>query len=729
MDVEGAHGYGYRESTPASSPAVPPPAPPPKPSYAPGAPPPPGPGHVPGQALGAAHEDRAAPFLTWLRTPRVAGAPGTYAYGHVPRPAQEPERLPDRRLVGGAVGALVCGAVVWSLFWDGYLPFLIWPLEWVTPDSWLGTGSAEALGYSYYVLLALVIAVLCGRAGRWPEAVRRYLLPLLRRTARAASAAKAARSAGTAADPAATGADDPAGWPELRAAGEHATADRLADETLRGALNDVDFVRLHRAWARLRTRPDGTAAYARAVAEHGAAAFAHPSGARDLPVRTARHDLYTAQVRLGAADDGKRNPYAYRGVGFALDPALLGTSLLVVGPPGAGKTRHVVRPVVESLCLQALAGGAAVVAVGAAGSALGPDDAFDVVIRLGDPASGYDLDLYGGTADPDEAAGLLAEALLDGFDGPEADPRRAATALARVLGPYRAAHGRFPAVPELRELLDGNQPALATLRDALEAAQEHAWARELAAWERQSGRPGDIGALLADRVALLDRPAFAGFFDVSGKTRPFALSALEHPVRVRIDLPQRGHAEASRMLARLLLAQFTAAATARRDRSVFACLVLDDAARAVTAEAVRGLQRLRSAHAGVVLALRTLDDVPETLRSALLGATGCRMALSGVTTWDGKRFAESWGTTWVEESDVTRAPDVSGGIVRRTARGARRLFTGEAATTESVTVRKVERERWSASDLAHAVPPGHAVASLTTVGGDHSPPVLVDLRG
>lgn len=182
------------------------------------------------------------------------------------------------------------------------------------------------------------------------------------------------------------------------------------------------------------------------------------------------------------------------------------------------------------------------------------------------------------------------------------------------------------------------------------------------------------------------------------------------------------------MLARLLLAQFTAAVTGRRDRALFACLVLDDATHAVTADAVRALQRLRSAHAGAVLALRGLDDVPEALRGPLLGATGCRIALSGVSTWDGKRFAESWGTTWVEETDITRTPDHSGGVFKRFVRGVRRVFTGEAATTESVTVRRVERERWSASDLATALPPGHAVVSLTTVGGESAPPVLVDLR-
>ena len=58
----------------------------------------------------------------------------------------------------------------------------------------------------------------------------------------------------------------------------------------------------------------------------------------------------------------------------------------------------------------------------------------------------------------------------------------------------------------------------------------------------------------------------------------------------------------------------------------------------------------------------------------------------------------------------------------------RRLVTGKAATAEAVTVREVERERWSASELAHSVPAGHAVLSLTTVGGEHAPPMLVDLR-
>lgn len=666
-----------------------------------------------------------APLETWLATPRHAEAPGVYAYGHVPRPPQDPDRVTDRRLIGGAIGSLLCGLLVWSFGRDGYLQFTAWPLGWIMPDSWKHPGfphdpmtALRVASWMYEMVLVLLLIAVCARFGRWGEVVRRYVLPRLR------PAAAAVTRKGDAEE-----AMDPLGWSELREGGEDAAAERLAGEARAGRMNDVDYVRLHRAWRFARGERNRAREYADAVMRQGAAAWTHPSGARDLPVRAARHDLYTAQVRIGVAKDSDRNPHLYRGAGIALDPALLGTSLLAVGPPASGKTHRIVLPVVESLCLQALAGTAAVVAVGAKGADLGPAEAFDVVISIGDPTSPYDLDLYGGSTDPDEAAGLLAAALLDGFEGDRADPRRAATALAQLLGPFRAARGRFPAVSELRELLDGIPTAVGALRQSLDEAGEPGWVRELDARVRQASRPGDVAGVLADRIALLDRPAFAGFFDVTGRTRPFALHSLEHPLRVRIDLPERGHAEASRMLVRLLLAQFAAAATGRRDRSLFACLVLDDATHAVTVDAVRALQRLRSAHAGAVLTLRGLEDVPEALRGALLGAVGCRFALSGVSTWDGKRFAEAWGTTWVEESDVTRTPDQSGGFVRRLVRGVRRLFTGEAVTTESVTVRKVERERWSASDLANAVPPGHAVASLTTVGGDLAPPVLVDLRG
>ncbi|MCD9145818.1 ATP-binding protein [Streptomyces albireticuli] len=686
--------------------------------------PPPRPAAPPKPSAPPLMSGRGEAFVDWLRTPRAVGvAPGTWKFAYRPKPPEEPDRIPGRQLVSGALISLVCGWLVWSLCWNGYLgSYWLWPLLLFTPDSWRKEGGSQELfvwsAYFYYALFALVLVVGFGRLGRWQEVGRRYVLAPSRRLMEQRAPAPKPEA-------------DPLEWPELRAAGgvASAAADRLAGEARAGLMSDVDHARIARAWESVRIHPTRFAAFIDAVQRLGAAACRHPSGGRDLPVRIARHDLLTRQVRIGAAVEDVRNPYQHRGVGVALDPDLLGTSLVAVGPAGSGKTAHLVRPVVESLCLQALAGQAAVIAVGSAGAVLAPDDAFDVIVRTGETGSRYGLDLYGGTTDPDAAAGMLAEGLVGDLTALEGGgSRRAAAVLAQLLGPYRAIHGRFPSVPELRELLDGSPAALGALRSALEKAGEDAQLRELDARERQSSRPGDVGALLADRIALLDRPAFTTLFDSTAGDRLFSLRALDHPLRVRIDLPARGHTETSRILTRLVLAQFTEHAVARRDRSVFAALVLDDASHTITAEALRGIQRLRSVGAGAVLTIRTLEEVPEPLRAPLLGSVGCRMAFAGVTTWEGARFAEVWGKEWVETRDVTNQQVIAHEPLTRASHVVRRIVTGRAVTAESVTVRKVERERWSASELAHSVPAGHAVISLTTVRGERVSPLLVDLR-
>lgn len=617
-------------------------------------------------------------------------------------------RGPWYRALGAAAGAFGVvlliesqTLVVYPLFF-GHLPY-----------AELGETGSAVITNVLYVLIYVPVGLFFARLGGWAA-----LLTGLRSPARPADAPQPVTPGGP---------DSPAGWPQLRAAGLAESADRLAAEAEGGRMNDVDHARIRRAWESVRADPSRRPAFVEAVRAKGAAACGHPSGARDLPVRAASHDLTVGQVWLGRVTGADPNPQERRGTGLALDPGVLGTSVLAVGPSGSGKTQRLVRPVVESLALQALAGQAAVIAVGAAGTRLGPDEAYDIVVRPGDPESVHDLDLYGGTGDSDEAASFLAEAFVG--DLPGVDVRRSATALAQILGPFRAAYGRFPTVPELRALLELLPAALGALRAELERSGQQAMLRELDARARQHGVHGDPGPALADRAALLDRPAFHGFFDTTGGGRPFSLRALEHPVRVRVDLPERGHPDASRLLARLLLAQFNAAAAARGDRSLFAFLALDDASHTVTAEAVRGMQGLRSANAGVLLALRTLEDVPEGLRTPLLGSAGCRVALSGVTTWDGKWFADAWGTELVETRDVTSRTVYADQPFTRAVHAVRKVITGKAVTTDAVTVRKVERERWSASALANTVPPGHAVLSLTSVRGERAAPLLVRLGG
>ncbi|MFE1784603.1 ATP-binding protein, partial [Streptomyces sp. NPDC059506] len=282
-------------------------------------------------------------FLAWLRAPRRFDAPGIYGLGHVPRPPEDPGRLPARQLLGGALLSLLSALLLWSLFWNGYLP--VFPLVmWVTPDAWHSGTPSVVLSYAVYAAVVFLLVRVFGSLGRWREVLRRYVAPALRGLVEDEDTTDPA-----AAGPGADAAGGTAAWTRLRAVGRTAEADRLEAEAAAGRMNDVDHLRLERAWESAAGRPDGTAAFAEEVRLHGAAAFAHPSGARDLPARQAVHDLAARQVRIGAAPATDKNPHAHRGASVALDPALLGTSLLVVGPPGSGKTRHVVPPGGESL--------------------------------------------------------------------------------------------------------------------------------------------------------------------------------------------------------------------------------------------------------------------------------------------------------------------------------------------------------------------------------------------
>ncbi|MGK4583233.1 ATP-binding protein [Kitasatospora sp. HPMI-4] len=668
------------------------------------------------RASAALPQQRSQPFdlTAWVNEPRPEAGPGIYRYGYRP---VDPDRAKDARVPAGPLllRAALNLLVAWFAYVYGvelvlYLAGLLGLLD--------GLDQTTALVALVAVNAAVAAAVIkvFGRMGRWLEVWRRYVLPLLARTV-------------THEQPDPTEAEQPAGpadpWRLLRNGGAPLAAQRLDGE----AVGDVDYIRIHRAWEAVLGEPALLSAFTEEVAARGGAACAHPSEVRDLPGRGARHDLLTRQLRLGTTQDVVKNPLAHRSAGLSLDPAVLGTSLLAVGPAGTGKTARLARPVAEALCLQALAGTACAVVVGAADADLGPDEWYDVVIAPGDPGSVYGLDLFGGAGEVEEAAARLADALLP--DELSARAENARTALQQIVGPFHAAHRRYPGVRELRALLGGDPDGFAALEKALNAVGLLAVHQpDLQHRVRQRGRADDPGTLLADRLALLDRPAFAECFPGPGPGKPaFAMRVLDHPLRVRVKLPERSHPEAARMLSRLVVAQFVQAAGVRREQALFAGLVVDDASAALDAHTVRGLQRMRSANAGAVLLLRTLVDLPEALRTPLFGAVGCRMAFPGIAPWDGKLFSESWGTHLVAETSVTHTPDTSGGLFRRFGRLVRKALSGTAAQTASVTTRDVERHRWSPSDLAHALPTGHAVISLTTVAGEQVPPLLVDLRG
>lgn len=517
-------------------------------------------------------------------------------------------------------------------------------------------------------------------------------------------------------------------WPELRDAGLADAADRLDEEAALGRVGDVDYLRLRRVLEAGEGDRDYLVDVAHEVAERGAGACTHGSGSRDVRPRRAIHDLMTGQVKVGRAADSERNTAPLKSVDFALEPDVLVTSMVVVGPSGAGESESLLRPVVESLSLSALAGAASVVVLDAKGGAFARPGAFDIEIVLGDPDSPWGLDPYGAASGSEEAADRLAAAALTGGEDDARHRDGARAALQQAISAYVAGHGHHPTIAALLDLLDGHVDAIDALRAALvRADRETEFERAL----RTLARADEAARLLVQRLSVLERPGMAALFD-PGRER-FAMRHVDRPVRVRVALNEAAYPDAARIVGRLLIGQFVQAIASRdpeeAEDGVFACLVADGAGPYLDDYAAHGLAWTRSRNAGLVLAVRSMDDFAPRLRAAVFGAVGCKAVLPGAASRDAEAFAEHWGKTLVEERSVTHGSP-EGGLLRKARFAVMGALFGEKAAggSESVTVRKVERYRWTPSEITGDLKSRHALCSLTTRDGDRTAPVLVELE-
>lgn len=381
----------------------------------------------------------------------------------------------------------------------------------------------------------------------------------------------------------------PQPWDYLR--GSHPAACEQLDRFWgAGQLTDVDVARLLSGSRRLDDHQ-----LAGALVESGPLALLHSSGQRGLPTRFARHNLATGQVRLGRVQPDSRCDLSVTG-DFAVDRDVLRTSMLVIGPPGSGKSRSVAVPIVEHLSLSALAGDASVVVIDPKYDDLDQPGLFDIHIDPLVPTIGFSL--FGASVSADMAADRLASAMLPPkvSDDKSYFMDASKNALYSCLEPFLYGYERWPTIRELLALLRADKTAADQLRSRLKGEEGRAMKALLQTRMAQAAGRHDPAASLLERFALLDRPVFRRLFDFDGEK--FSMDKINSPIRVHVALPEAEYPDASRILARLVVSQFVSVtSSSRTNRSIFKGLVIDEAGRYVDDYVARGIQRVRSNNA------------------------------------------------------------------------------------------------------------------------------------
>ncbi|MGZ0147069.1 hypothetical protein ACXJJ3_08350 [Kribbella sp. WER1] len=126
----------------------------------------------------------------------------------------------------------------------------------------------------------------------------------------------------------------------------------------------------------------------------------------------------------------------------------------------------------------------------------------------------------------------------------------------------------------------------------------------------------------------------------------------------------------------------------------------------------------------IEIACWSMSDFPIDVRATVFGSTGCRAVFGGIDPADADIFSRWFGDQYITETTISRSStsgvryDEYGSVGGRTE-----------SRTSGYSARRIERARWTVSDIVTGVPPGHSLVSLARSNGARVGPVLVNLRG
>lgn len=344
----------------------------------------------------------------------------------------------------------------------------------------------------------------------------------------------------------------------------------------------------------------------------------------------------------------------------------LRTHMIIVAPPGGGKTRSVLKPALQMFKRT----GAAVLCIDAKGTDFDPDY-FHLNFNIDNPEGSMRLNVWSGHM-PQEMAERLAEALV-----PDVGPAKryfsdnAKIALTGLVVAYHAVYGEMPSLQQLLTYLRNPK----TREDLAE---------ELHQTGLSDKSPEIIGLHKIDDLAKQKYDAL-GTLDTAlaplalGEVAPLLSTArygysieqlLKQPLRVRFALPVGPRPALAPLIGRLVLAQFThAVISPHSNRAIPKAAVVDEAGSFVTRAIATGMSMARENRGCYILAVQNLSQIEDpTLRENVLSVSGNKMVMPGVGDFDAKKFSALFGSR--ERLYTTHNQSTSEGSQRSHSRGS-----------------------------------------------------------
>src|SRR5579859_822639 len=425
---------------------------------------------------------------------------------------------------------------------------------------------------------------------------------------------------------------------------------------------------------------------------------------------------------------------------FTLTAEHLRVHLLVVAPPGAGKTFNILNPILR-LCrrLQATC-----IVFDVKGDPVKPDDKldynpaeFDITIDFTRPAESTRLNLAA-SGDPREIGEQLGEALV--YD-PGADKSYFANLAKDALGGLWAAHvAAYKAHPTFRRILAylRDEPSREDLLAELKRAGYTADSDELLDVERvkqlAESKNSDLLGNLDLALAPLARGEISQMLvtDASGVS---IADLLQQGKRVRVILPVARYPRVAPIIGRLILAQYTnAVLDPACDRERLKAILVDEAHWFVTPAIASGMAQARGNFGAYVLAFQDLPQIAnETLRDQIFAVAGNKLVMNGVVDYDGDKFSRLFGAR--ERLYISRSRNISSGTSSSRSSGQAQHASGYGSQASHAASRSVSessgesrqtrlRPDWLAAEIRE-MPQWHVLIERRDGQGGFTPPTLV----